>query len=393
MKSQKSISIIVPVYNVEPFIKECLDSIVNQTYKNLDIVLVDDGSTDNSGRICDEYAVVDKRITVLHKENGGLVSARKAGVTVAKGDFVIIVDSDDWIELDEAERVIKAFDDNDCDLVCFGYYKEHDVATDIMKPLLPRGKCDRGKIEHMLEVFLNESEEFTHQVLSVTLWSYAYKLSIYKEFQLEVNDGISIGEDAAVTIPLISKSNSLFIDDRCYYHYRVRETSIVHSAIINDLCGVKLLKQHLLCQSAFYRHVGSVWDEYKVQYLVYIMLLYAPQMFVQDGKFALYPTVQKGDSVIVFGKGVYGKKILEIMSGYVDVRGVFDSSSLNELRELINETDYIIIAILAATSVRFLKNKLKDLGIPDRRIIYIAQKHTKFSRLPECVKRFLVEKE
>ena len=92
------ISVIVPVYNVEKFIKRCLDSIINQTMRDLEIILVNDGSTDNSGKICDEYAQLDNRITVIHKENGGLSSARNTGLDVATGEWIAFVDSDDYIE-------------------------------------------------------------------------------------------------------------------------------------------------------------------------------------------------------------------------------------------------------------------------------------------------------
>ena len=99
------ISVIVPVYNVEYYLKQCLDSIVNQTYRNLEIILVDDGSTDSSGDICDEYAQIDARIKVIHKENGGLSSARNAGLDVCTsgGELIAFVDSDDWLELDMFE--------------------------------------------------------------------------------------------------------------------------------------------------------------------------------------------------------------------------------------------------------------------------------------------------
>ena len=101
------ISVIVPVYNVEKYLRQCLDSIINQTYRNLEIILVDDGSTDSSGIICDEYAQIDARIKVIHKENGGLSSARNAGLDVCTsgGDFIAFVDSDDWLEPDMYERL------------------------------------------------------------------------------------------------------------------------------------------------------------------------------------------------------------------------------------------------------------------------------------------------
>ena len=115
------ISIIIPVYKVEPFLRECLDSIVSQTYQNLEIILVDDGSTDGSGAICDEYAARDGRIIVIHQENQGISGARNAGLDIASGDYVLFVDSDDRIEPFTCECALKAAIGQQADLVSFGY--------------------------------------------------------------------------------------------------------------------------------------------------------------------------------------------------------------------------------------------------------------------------------
>lgn len=127
--SGDKISVIVPVYKVEPYLRKCLDSIVNQTYRNLEIILVDDGSPDNCGAICDEYAAKDNRITVIHKENGGVSSARNAGLDKASGDWIGWVDSDDWIELDMYEYLLKNAVEYRADIaVCSRYEIKEDGA-------------------------------------------------------------------------------------------------------------------------------------------------------------------------------------------------------------------------------------------------------------------------
>ena len=123
------LSVIVPVYNVEPYIRRCLDSLINQTYRNLEIILVDDGSTDRSGLICDEYALMDKRVQVIHKVNGGLVSARQEGIQRATGEYATNVDSDDWIETDAYEFVVKRLETYYSDMLVFGYKKEYAEFT------------------------------------------------------------------------------------------------------------------------------------------------------------------------------------------------------------------------------------------------------------------------
>ena len=113
----KKLSVIVPIYNVEQYLKKCLNSIVNQTYKDLEIILVDDGSPDGCPQLCDEYASLDNRIKVIHKKNGGLSSARNAGLDIATGDYVTFVDSDDYLETDIYEKVINIFEDHSADIV------------------------------------------------------------------------------------------------------------------------------------------------------------------------------------------------------------------------------------------------------------------------------------
>ena len=113
------LTLIIPIYNIEQYLSQCLDSIINQTYKNIQIILVDDGSTDSSGRICDEYADKDSRIIVIHKENGGLVSARKAGLREATGEYVVYVDGDDWIELNAIEHMVGTIERTKEDIVIY----------------------------------------------------------------------------------------------------------------------------------------------------------------------------------------------------------------------------------------------------------------------------------
>ena len=122
MENTPLLSVIVPVYNVEAYLCRCVDSILNQTYQNLEVILVDDGAKDSSGTICDTYAEKDSRVQVIHKENGGLSSARNAGLDICRGEYIAFVDSDDWIELDAYENMLKTAQELDVKLVCGGRY-------------------------------------------------------------------------------------------------------------------------------------------------------------------------------------------------------------------------------------------------------------------------------
>ncbi len=126
MSNNDLISVIIPVYNVEQYLNRCVDSVINQTYKNLEIILVDDGSTDNSGKICDEYALKDNRIMVVHKKNGGAGSARNAGLDIAKGEYIGFVDSDDYIEPDMYEFLYDLLLQNKADVSCCNMFDYKD---------------------------------------------------------------------------------------------------------------------------------------------------------------------------------------------------------------------------------------------------------------------------
>ena len=129
------ISVIIPIYNVEEFLPKCIDSVLNQTLKNVEIILVDDGSTDNSSIICDEYALLDNRITVIHKKNEGLSASRNIGIDVAKGNYLAFVDSDDWIEESMFEIMYNTIVTNDADMVVCNYYEDYGMKRYPMKLL------------------------------------------------------------------------------------------------------------------------------------------------------------------------------------------------------------------------------------------------------------------
>ena len=120
------VSVIVPVFNVEKFLEKCVSSITNQTYKNLEILLVDDGSTDNSGTICDNFSKNDNRLKVFHKKNGGLSDARNYGIERATGSYIMFIDSDDWIENDTIELLLDKTIEEKSDIVVFGISKDYD---------------------------------------------------------------------------------------------------------------------------------------------------------------------------------------------------------------------------------------------------------------------------
>lgn len=217
-------SIIVPVYGVEKYINQCVDSIINQTYTNIEIILVDDGSKDSSPRICDEYAKKDNRIIVIHKQNGGLVSARKAGAEIASGAYICCVDGDDYIDISYIEEFNEIICKGDYDVVCCGYHQTSTKKITDVKVNATAGKYNRERLEK--EIFPNLIQNEQGRFFLPTVWAKAIKSSLYKKYQMMVPDSISMGEDGACIIPCIMHTDSMYIMDKSLYYYRFNPTSM-----------------------------------------------------------------------------------------------------------------------------------------------------------------------
>ena len=216
------ISVIVPVYNTEKFLDKCVTSILNQTYKELELILVNDGSQDLSGQICDKYQKLDNRVIVINKENGGVSSARNQGLDIATGDWITFVDSDDWLEVNAYEKLIELAKLGNADIiVTTAYYRNMD---------------ELKRTDHSGEKEIYTSKEAAKLLLDfklpASLCMSIYEASLIKETYLK--DEIHYWEDIEYQFRLFNKAANIGINKNPFYHYR--EGSITH----NTLCEKKL---------------------------------------------------------------------------------------------------------------------------------------------------------
>ena len=209
------VSIIIPVYNVEKYLEHCVNSIIHQTYQNLEIILVDDGSPDNCGYICDEFAKKDNRIKVIHKDNGGLSDARNEGLKVASGDFLAFVDSDDWIDLGLFERVVNAFESHLVDIVCFGSYKTD--GRNKTTCFTTHKEFEWTRDEALTALCKNDRIE-SH------VWDKVYKKELFENVFFPVG---KYYEDVYIMHRVFMKAKSVLFIDAPLYYYLQRNTSIV----------------------------------------------------------------------------------------------------------------------------------------------------------------------
>lgn len=219
-----TLSIIVPVYNVCAFLEKCLNSILAQTFEDYELIIVDDGSTDSSGEICDRFAMRDSRIKVIHKENGGVVSARKAGITAARGKYAGYVDGDDWIDPQMYEKMVHCMQKHDCDIVMCDVVHENKsrpFSSGSTRIDIEDGYYNSEKLKEKILPCMIYAGEFFHFGIYPVIWNKLYKREKLIKHQMAVDDAIKTGEDAACVYPYIFNSDSLyFMKNMPLYHYR-----------------------------------------------------------------------------------------------------------------------------------------------------------------------------
>jgi len=217
---QELISVIVPVYKVEEYLKKCVESIQKQTYENLEILLIDDGSPDNSGKICDEYAKKDKRIKVIHKENGGLSDARNAGIDVATGEYITFVDSDDFISDDYIEYMYKMIIEAKVKLAICGVkqiwkntqIEEEHKNTEIL--------TSKGVFENIL----------LDKGIEISAYAKLYHRDLWKEYRFPKG---KVYEDTGIIYKIIEQAKDIVYGDKKCYYYVARHGSISKQAGFN----------------------------------------------------------------------------------------------------------------------------------------------------------------
>lgn len=208
------ISIVVPVYKVEKYLNECVDSILHQTYSNFELILVDDGSPDKCGEICDNYACIDKRVIVIHKANGGLSDARNAGINIAKGKYLTFVDSDDYISNEYLSVLYQAASESDAEIVQ-GAESQQPETLDQIK--------DFYKVELSSEQALKNM--FLFDIVQVMAWGKLYRSSLFHEIRYPKG---KVNEDNFTTYKLIEKANKIVCLPRIIYYYRINPTGIMN---------------------------------------------------------------------------------------------------------------------------------------------------------------------
>lgn len=218
------LSIVVPIFNVSAYLHECVNSILSQTFTDFELILVDDGSTDGSSDICDKFAQSDSRVRVIHKENGGVVSARKVGIQAAVGKYAGYVDGDDWIDPLMYEKMIFYIKKHDCDMVMCDVEHENKslpLSSGVTISNISNGYHNRVSLEEKMFPTMIYAGEFYQFGVYPVIWNKLYKREKLIKYQLAVDENINTGEDAACVYPYLLECESIyFLKDISLYHYR-----------------------------------------------------------------------------------------------------------------------------------------------------------------------------
>lgn len=236
------VSVIVPIYKVEEYLDECVQSILKQTYQNFELILVDDASPDNCGKMCDSYAAENSKIQVIHKENGGLSSARNAGLEIAKGDYIVFVDSDDYIRDCYLEDMVNLAIQYEADLICCHFTKAESFVRweDSESLVIYRGE----------EIIDNRN---TNDVVMTPAWNKLYHRSFFFGHDLRYPEG-KIHEDNFLTPQILYRAKCMVITGKSLYFYRVRENSIITSSFSEKrLDKIEAIEFYL----KFYREINK----------------------------------------------------------------------------------------------------------------------------------------
>ena len=400
MKRERKISVIVPIYNISCYLSPCIESILSQTSQDLEILLVDDGSTDGCAEICEEYKQQDSRIKVIHKANGGLVSARKAGIRAASGDYIAFVDGDDWIEPDMYERMYKTIKEQNVDIVMCGRYE--DIGNTCKKVChgIPEGRYGKEEMLHSVYPRMIAQGDFFEYGILPVVWAKLVRRECLEEYQLAVDERIVMGEDAACVYPCILNADSIYIMHQCLYHYRQSTSSIIKQTPER----ARERKQFHILWKTVYKKLGQYTSIYDLRrqwekFILFLMLPRADGLYKGFDELAYlfpFPKVKKDSRIILYGAGTYGQRLHRYLAstGFCQVAAWVDRNYLEyqsmglqvESPEVIPERQYdaIVIAIVFGRPRNALYQELiqkypkEKISMPDEELIFSPESRKAF---------------
>lgn len=378
------ISVIIPIYNASKYLNKCIISVLNQTWQDYEILLIDDGSSDESGKIIDKWGRFDSRIRCIHKENGGLVNTRKRGVLEARGDYICWVDADDWVESTFLEDFVKEICKSGADAVAMALVQNIGTEEYVVRNTLKDGVYF---IEDIVEKILY-SGEFYEYGIGPHLVTKMFRREDLLETQLLVDDNIRAGEDAAVSYPTLLKCRKISVCNKANYHYVQHSGSMTRTENDMEYERIQKLVTHLQTQFK----IRGKYELFEMQLKIYRNYLMCLRQFkeLNDEEHILKPYggLQACSRVVIYGAGVLGQKIMEYVKCEEKIRVVAwldknymkyrkemlevnEPRLLNDLRE---QYDYILIANITHRIAEEIKHELINVyNVKENKILWFTK--------------------
>ena len=377
------ISVIVPVYNIEQYISKCLESIINQSFKDIEIIVVDDGSTDQSGAICDMYAQKDERICVIHKQNEGLVRARKTGLENSTSEYITYVDGDDWIEKDAYLHMYNDALLTDAEMLLYNHFESVGSKDILICHGIRSGFYDRKKIEKDIIPQMIAGEDFFEWRIFTSVWDALFKRELIYDIQMQVDNRLTIGEDVACVLPAILSTSSMFISEKSFYHYRQSTTSMVKriNDVVEERQKYSLLNgfmTDILRKSRWSKDLLQQW----IDFMLFIMIPRAESVYegFADLEYIFpFRNIKKGSKIALYCAGTYGQRLYQYIqsSGVAEVV-IWADRNYEELSRLglpicnpdklkNSEFDAVVIATMFAGSRKSILKYVQSI-VPEANV-------------------------
>lgn len=377
---ETKISVIVPIYNAEEYLRQCVDSIRNQSLKDIEIILVDDGSTDKSGKICDEYGILDERIRVVHQKNQGLVGARKSGLLCAKGSYVIFVDADDFVDEIAYELAIPDMK-KQIDIISFGiiryyadYYKRYDLhrftegiyySNEIRKNIYPFMIWDKQSDNFGLDPSL------CTKVIKKELLEAAYSRMGHYSFYY--------GEDSATIYPIMKNVQSISIHNKAFYNHRQRNRDVQPEYVNNEHFFDGVFQLYTFLKTEFIED-SQLLEQIEDFYIHSVLMKHKKEESRLITYLFPFDKVDKGAHIVIYGAGNVGKDYMKQLArlDYCKVELWVDNNfeKIADERisnpEKLHEIKYekIVIAIENDSVRQNIKENLLGFGVLEQDIIW-----------------------
>ncbi len=376
------VSIIVPIYNAEKYLRTCLTSILNQSYSQFELILVDDGSEDLSGKICDEFVQMDNRVKVIHKKNEGLICARITGIRAASYEWIAFVDADDWVEENFLSCLTDLMDKEEAELVATGCIAETTYGTNYIpnkiKPGIYEGK--NLKDEFIPKMFYYAGV-FQFGLLPY-MWNKLFQKKFLESCYTAIDTRIYDGEDVAVVYPYLLHVKKIVVTNDYLYHYRIHDTSMTYKKGERFYENISRLYLYL---NPIFRN--SEYREYLCpqlnQYMRMMVLVGTPDELKKRGQFCFpFHKIPMGSSIILYGAGQVGMVYYQQLekTKYCTLVSWVDKNYLDLIKQglpvetpdaiMEKEYEYIVIANAEQGIKEEIREFLLRLGVEEEKIVF-----------------------